>query len=317
MDQITLWMAVGIIIASYSVIANDSVQSLGTWIASNQNVPWQKLWITASVVLVGTLWYGWYVNGGDISYGRLDKIPFTEPQWYHATAPLILLALTWYGIPVSTSFLVLSAFASGIVMQQVLMKSMIGYAFAAIFAYLTWMIITWFMNEREPVPKNQKPYWIWAQWFSTMLLWFTWLSHDVANFAVFLPRQVPADVLLILTTLLVCGLAFMFANGGGKIQQIVLTKKHTTYIRSATFIDLIYFLILLFFKEYQIFGKIPMSTTWVFVGLLCGRELAISAMSSGKYKLKSVFPIVGKDFLKMLVGLGASVGIVLAIQYYN
>ena len=33
------------------------------------------------------------------------------------------------------------------------------------------------------------------------------------------------------------------------------------------------------------------------------------------YKFKYVFPIVAKDFGKMMVGLGASVGIVLFIHY--
>ena len=45
-----------------------------------------------------------------------------------------------------------------------------------------------------------------------------------------------------------------------------------------------------------------MSTTWVFVGLLCGRELAISTMNKD-YKFKYVFPLIGKDFIKMIFGL--------------
>ena len=57
-----------------------------------------------------------------------------------------------------------------------------------------------------------------------------------------------------------------------------------------------------------------MSTTWVFVGLLCGRELAIATMNK-EYKLRYVFPLVGKDFLKMIFGLSVSVGIVLTIHY--
>ena len=35
----------------------------------------------------------------------------------------------------------------------------------------------------------------------------------------------------------------------------------------------------------------------------------------GKQKTKSVFPLVAKDFGKMMVGLGASVALVLAIHY--
>jgi len=33
------------------------------------------------------------------------------------------------------------------------------------------------------------------------------------------------------------------------------------------------------------------------------------------YKLRYVFPLIGKDFLKMIVGLSVSVGIVLSIHY--
>ena len=62
-------------------------------------------------------------------------------------------------------------------------------------------------------------------------------------------------------------------------------------------------------------NNIPMSTTWVFVGLLCGRELALNTGLTKKGNLKSIFPIVAKDFLKLIVGLLVSVSIVLAIHY--
>ena len=62
-------------------------------------------------------------------------------------------------------------------------------------------------------------------------------------------------------------LAFIFFNHGGAIQKVVLTKTNTTDIRSATFVDLIYGIVLFGFKEVS---HIPMSTTWVFVGLLAG-----------------------------------------------
>ena len=69
------------------VIANDSVQTLGTWIASNnEKFNYKILWGASSAVLLWALWYGWYTYGGDISYGRLNKIPFAEVQWYHALA---------------------------------------------------------------------------------------------------------------------------------------------------------------------------------------------------------------------------------------
>jgi hypothetical protein len=312
MDALTLWMVVGFIFAAYAVIANDSVQTLGTWIASNnEKFHWRTMWIAASAVLIYTLWYGWYMNGGDISYGRLNKIPFQEVKWYHALAPAVLLALTRVGVPVSTSFLVLSAFASTFVLEKMLMKSMMGYAVAAVAAYVIWLVVSRLLDEAKPVKENHKTYWRVAQWVTTGFLWFTWLSHDMANIAVFLPRQLDVPLMLMITAVFVIGLGFMFREGGGKIQQIVVEKHNTRYVRSATIIDLVYWLILYFFKE---LNDIPMSTTWVFVGLLCGRELAMASYT-GKAKFKTVFPLIGRDFMKMMVGLGASLGIVLLIHY--
>jgi len=311
-DALTIWMAIGFLLAAYSVIANDSVQTLGTWIASNnEKFNWKILWGSASVVLLWALWYGWVVNGGDISYGRLTKIPFQEIQWYHAAAPAILLVLTRIGVPVSTSFLVLSAFASTFVLEKMLMKSIMGYAIAGIAAYVLWHVISRVIDEKKSIGDHwSRPYWRVAQWGTTGLLWWTWLSHDMANIAVFLPRQVPIDLMIVVSIVFVLGLAWMFRERGGKIQNIVLEKHSTKYIRSATLIDLVYFVILYFFKE---LNDIPMSTTWVFVGLLTGRELAIATVHNTK--MKQVFPLVTRDFMKMMIGLGASVGIVLFIHY--
>ena len=312
MELVTLWMAVGFLFAAYSVIANDSVQTLGTWIASNnERVNWKVMWVAASSVLLWALWYGWYMYGGDISYGRLNKIPFQEIQWYHALAPGLLLLLTRIGVPVSTSFLVLSAFASTFVLEKMLMKSMMGYAVAAVAAYALWLGITKILDEDKPVKEEHKKYWRIGQWFTTGFLWWTWLSHDMANIAVFLPRELPVDLMVVISAVFVAGLWWMFREGGGKIQNIVLEKHNTRYVRSATIIDGVDWIILFFFKE---LNDIPMSTTWVFVGLLCGRELAMATMT-GKEKFKVVFPLIGKDFLKMMVGLAASVGVVLAIHY--
>jgi len=312
MDALTLWSLMGFLFAAYAVIANDSVQTLGTWMASNnERFSYTTLWAAASSVLLATLWYGWYVNGGDISYGRLNKIPWEEVQWYHAAAPAILVLLTRLGVPVSTSFLVLSAFASTFVLEKMLMKSIMGYGIAALFAYGVWYVVSRHLDESVPVKEEHKAYWRVAQWVATGGLWWTWLSHDMANIAVFLPRQIPVDLMVMISIIFVVGLYIMFRERGGKIQQIVLEKHNTRYVRSATLIDLFYWLCLYFFKE---LNDIPMSTTWVFVGMLAGRELAIASFMNKK-KYRSVFPLVARDFQKMMIGLGASVALVLAIHW--
>ena len=311
MDVTLLYTIVGFTLASYSVIANDSVQTLGTWIASNSNkFKWYFMWMAASVVLLFTLWYGWFVNNGDISYGRLTKIPYQTVEWYHAVAPMILVALTRFGVPVSTTFLVLSAFASTVVLEKVLLKSAMGYMVAAAAAYLIWLAVSKFWETKKEIPESHEKWWRVAQWCTTGWLWFTWLSHDMANIAVFLPRQISVEVMLLISGVFVIGLAYMFHEKGGKIQEIVLSKTNVSYVRSATLVDLIYSIILWYFKGYN---NIPMSTTWVFVGLLAGRELAFATIN-GKYKFKTVFPLVGRDFFKMMIGLALSVAIVLAIH---
>jgi phosphate/sulfate permease len=310
MELTYIYMVIGFTLAAYSVVANDSVQTLGTFIASNSDkFKWYILAGAASLVLCLTLLNGWYFHG-DISYGRLNKIPFQEIKWYHAAAPGFLLLLTRFGIPVSTTFLVLSAFASTVVLEKVLIKSVIGYALAAVIAYVLWIVISRYINEKFDEVKNPAR-WRVFQWLTTGFLWYTWLSHDMANIAVFLPRDLPFVMLLAVMGLLTFLLFYIFYEKGGRIQKIVLEKTGTRFVRSATIIDGVYAFILLYFKFYN---DIPMSTTWVFVGLLCGRELAIATVVS-YYKLGYVFPIIGKDFLKMIMGLLVSVAIVLAIHY--
>ena len=314
MDIHTLYAFIGFMLAAYAVIANDSVQTLGTFIASNIRVfKWYWLWLAASVVLAFTLVYGWHINDGDISYGRLAKIPPVQIEWYHAAAPAVLVLLTRIGIPVSTTFLVLSVFASTFVLEKMLVKSVVGYGLAAIVAYVLWMVLAHFINEKfNTVKQGTRAYWRVAQWLSTGFLWFSWLSHDMANIAVFLPRELPFEYLIGAITILVFWLAVIFYTQGGKIQKIVLEKTGSRYMRSATIIDLIYAMILWYFKE---LNSIPMSTTWVFVGLLTGRELAIATVHRADYKMGYVFPLIGKDFLKMMVGLIISVALVITIHY--
>ena len=127
----------------------------------------------------------------------------------------------------------------------------------------------------------------------------------------YLPRQLSIELLIIVMAYFTILLFYIFYIQGGRIQSVVLEKTGTRYARSATIINVIYAAVLFYFKE---LNDLPMSTTWVFVGLLCGRELAIATMNRD-YKLGYVFPLIGKDFLKMVFGLTVSVGIVLAIHY--
>ena len=314
MELSLIYTILGFGLAAWSVTANDSIQCLGTFIASKQKwFKWYTLAASASFAMIVTVSYGWWMYDGDISYGRLTQIPYQEIQWYHAVAPGILLLLTRIGIPVSTTFLVLSAFASTVVLEKMLLKSVVGYAVAAVAAYVCWIGISKFINEKfDEITTDWKiTFWRNAVWVTTAFLWATWLMHDVANIAVYLPRKLDFSLLVIVLIYFTILLFYIFYIHGGPIQKVVLDKTGTRYARSATIINIIYAVVLYYFKE---LNNLPMSTTWVFVGLLCGRELAISTMNKD-YKLKYVFPLIGKDFVKMIFGLSVSIGIVLVIHY--
>jgi len=313
-DYTTLWIILGFGFAGYSVIANDSVQTLGTFMNSNQDVKWQWMWLAASVVLVFTLVTGWYANAGDISHGRLERIPWVQPQWYHALAPLTLLILTRLGVPVSTSFLVLSVFTTSVLLEKMLVKSFLGYGIAAMVAYVIWIGLARVLNERTDIlTRGREKWWRISQWVSTGVLWYMWLSHDVSNIAVFLPRQISIELLLIVCVFFILLLGGMFYERGAKIQNIVKSKTDTRYVRSATLIDFVYALVLYVFK---IYNNIPLSTTFVFLGLLAGREFAIATVMNKNMK-RGVFPIVGRDFFKLMIGIVASIVIVLLVKELN
>ena len=131
-----IYMVVGFLLAAYAVVANDSIQTLGTFLASNAHRPWWLLWLFASGVLLAVLCYGWVVNSGNVAYGRLEKFPVPAGgvSWLHAIPPLALLVLTRLGVPVSTTFLVLTVFAvtggEPGNLNAMLVKSSVGYVVA-------------------------------------------------------------------------------------------------------------------------------------------------------------------------------------------
>jgi hypothetical protein len=66
----------------------------------------------------------------------------------------------------------------------------------------------------------------------------------------------------------------------------------------------------LFFKE---LSNLPMSTTWVFVGLLAGREIGL-VWRLGVRPARELAPLVFKDLAKVTTGLVASVLLVYLIR---
>ncbi|WP_300542808.1 hypothetical protein [Maricaulis sp.] len=343
MADITLaaWVfsIVGFLIASYSIVANDAIQTLGTFLSSNARRPWWVLWLYACSIIVAVMLWGYYAGGQDIAFGRLNTLPYPEGgvKWWHAIPPLFLLVLTRYGVPVSTTFLVLTIFAltggaeTEGVLPKMLTKSALGYLVAIGAAFVVYLIVSrtferW-IDRTKDLPHT--PLWFVLQWCSTAFLWSQWLMQDLANIFVFLPRAtelVPvmengapvlqdgvavmqtqvtfSPMLLIFATAVMLLLhAIIFATRGGEIQKIVLTKTNTTDVRAATLVDFIYGIILFVFKEVN---DVPMSTTWVFLGMLAGREIAVSYVAGLRSRMAALWDVVS-DVIRAFIGLIISV----------
>lgn len=331
----TLWgvevfAIVGFLLASYSIVANDAIQTLGTFLSSNAQRHWIVLWLYACSIILAVMATAWFTGSGDISFGRLNQLPYPEAgiSWWHAIPPLCLMVLTRFGIPVSTTFLVLTIFAmtggaaTEGVLGQMLVKSALGYVIALFVGGLVYALVAGSFERWIAVtPGNSHGrFWTLLQWCSTAFLWSQWLVQDLANIFVFLPRRTvqspegtsvvfDGELILFSTCVMLLMHAWIFATRGGEIQKIVLTKTNTTDVRAATLVDFLYALILIFFQD---LSDVPMSTTWVFLGLLAGREIAIARIVALRDH-REAFRDVATDVGRAMIGLVVSVVVAVAL----
>lgn len=319
---VAMWF--GFILAAYSAVSNDSIQTIGTFIASNADRKWYILWLYIGGIFLVTVLVGWLANSGDVTYGRLQatdesgELAFPKPEnfaFLQIAAPIFLLVLTRLRMPVSTTFLLLSSFAvSPGAVGSVITKSINAYFLAFGLGLVVWLIISR-LTTRYFKGKPAK-WWIAAQWITSGTLWSVWIMQDAANIAIYLPRSLSLAQFIGFSSVVFLGLGLIFFMKGDKIQEIVNEKSEVRDIRSATIIDFVYAIILV----YKLFiSVIPMSTTWVFIGLLGGRELGIrlrekTKQKSKKKRIKQAFVMVGKDLGLATIGLIVSVIIATSVN---
>lgn len=315
-SHIAMW--IGFMLAGYSAIANDSIQTIGTFIASNSQRKWYYLWLFMGGIFIITVTISWILFDGDVSYQRLQSKGFaqspSEFSFLQLTAPIILLILTRMRMPVSTTFLLLNVFStSSDAILSVLGKSLSGYLLTFVVAFVVWFVLSSLLKNL--LKGKPGKYWVFLQWITSGCLWSVWIMQDASNIAIFLPRSLNIWQFMAFTSFIFLGLGLIFYLKGDKIQSIVNEKSDVTDIRSATIIDFVY-CGLLYYKLFE--STVPMSTTWVFIGLLGGRELAISLSKEGYAKrTKSTIKalkMVGKDLSYALIGLIVSIILALAIN---
>jgi len=315
--NIAMW--VGFMLAGYAAIANDSIQTIGTFIASNSHRKWYFLWLFMGTIFVITVTISWLQFDGDVSYQRLLSKGFKDSPdeftFLQLAAPVILLILTRMRMPVSTTFLLLNVFTTkSSAIMGVLEKSLSGYFLAFGTAMVIWFVVSYYSKR---IFKNKpKDYWIVIQWITSGLLWSVWIMQDAANIAIFLPRSLSVWQFIGFTAYIFFGLGLLFYRKGDRIQSIVSEKSDVTDVRNATIIDFVYSA-LLYYKLFE--STLPMSTTWIFIGLLGGRELSVSISKKDYFKRmkssKKALMMIGRDMLYALIGLVVSVILAMSINH--
>lgn len=312
--KIAMWL--GFMFAGYSAVANDSIQTIGTFIASNSNRKWYWLWLYIGLIFVIAILTSWFLYDGDVSFLRLqskglEQAP-TDFAFLQLAAPVILLVLTRMKIPVSTTFMLLTSFSGSLsTVTGMLQKSTSGYFIAFTCSVLIWLI---FSKPFQRLVKGEAHQaWVWFQWITSGTLWYLWIAQDAANIAVYLPRSLQIGELLFFLAFIFGGLGLLFYLKGDKIQGIVNEKSDVADVRSATLIDLVYAFILFWFTQVN---TIPMSTTWVFIGLLAGREVGMKAAKYGTStgKWKKTWMLIGKDIVYVSIGLLVSMILAIAVN---
>ncbi len=312
--KIAMWL--GFLFAGYAAIANDSIQTIGTFLASNMKRPWWLLALYIGGIFVVTMLVSWFMYDGDVSFQRLSSKGFEEApqefQFLQLAAPLVLLLLTRLQMPVSTTFLCLSAYASSVEgITGILQKSLMGYAIAFVVAFLVWYLFS--RAIKGLVKGKAHPVWTFFQWVISGILWAVWLMQDLANIAVTLPRSLSVVEVFFFIAYIFIGLGVLFYLRGDKIQNVVTKKSEVQDVRGATVIDFVYALILIFFQS---MSKVPMSTTWVFIGLLGGREIAMTLAPDYKLgrKMKKTWKLVRGDIRNASIGLLVSIIVAILVN---
>lgn len=306
-------------ITTIAITSNDFPQTFASYQATQSNTVLNKIFniLVFGAVLwtVHSLFY-FYFEPGEIHCFKLDGYPeaqsFTLVQ---ALTPILVIIASRFRFPLSTSFAVLTVFSvtsanSFELTSKMIVKSLNGYVIAYICAVAIWLLVvllerylkkkgligesSWLAQSAPGRFMMHDQLWKILQLITTMSLWAVWLMQDTANSAVFLPRQLPLWLFLIAVSIYMIALTVILWREGGEMQGAVEEHHPIPDAKSATLVDAVYAVILFVFL---VLSNTPMSTTFVFFGLLAGRHTVLNRVRS-QGSIKSSLWLAFKYFFK-------------------
>lgn len=290
----------------YNVIANNFVQTVGTFVTSSKNISKLNLFLYLAIIFIFNVLLAWKSYDGRIHRGFLEEIEYKDSIRYSALLiPIILNLLTRFRIPISTTFLTLPLFSKTYNLTNIISKAFSGYFVSFIISFIIWNLV--YEKYKKHLKSNDNyEFWKAIQYISIGVLWYSWLSTCMSSFLVFLPRKFNIRHLILFLFIGILLLVIIAKNGICNMEEIVEEKSDLKNIRSSVIFNITYSILLLVFKFND---RINITTTWLFLGLLDGRELSITnskatAMSGNSYKtcLKKIF----RDLYLSIIGIFVS-----------
>lgn len=291
-------------VSSYTVVANNYIQTIGSFIVNNKQKFWSN-WFFVSVNFTIATLISWFIFNGSLDYSFLKNVEYQKDlNIIIIFIPLLLNIFTKYGIPVSATFLIIPLFGSNSTVHIMLTKTVTSYFLAFMVAFFVWRTIyKYFKNFIKYEKDDLNFFWNFMEYITTALVWIAWNILNICVFVVFVDRDFSIYELLAVNIIVIFVIYIIMVNSGGQIEKIIRDKKDNANKKTTAIFNLLFAIILL---SLEFFSNVPLTTTWVFLGLLAGRELALSYVEKGIFadkKSKISLVKIIKDLNKAIIGI--------------
>ncbi len=272
----------------YNVMVNNFIQTLGTFNVSNKYAKKWKIFLYLASIFIAYFVYTWLKYDGNIRKGSLRHIEYKDSFGYSLLLLPILVALfNYFGIPVSIAFLSIPLFISGEIVKAMIAKAFLNYFLAFAISFIFWNIL-YVEFKKILKKKDNHKFWMIVEYISIGILWCCWLNTCVSSFMVFLPPKLDLKhllLLLVIGTIIISIITILRSND--KMEQIIEEKTDVNNIMFSVLFNVLHSVVLVVLK---LNSEVPIATSWIFTGLLDGRELGIvtkksNSFSDQKYKL--------------------------------
>ncbi len=296
------WLVMTMIM--YNVMINNFIQTLGTFNISNKYTKKWKVFLYLVVIFVTYFVYTWLKYDGNIRKGSLRFIEYKDSFGYSILLlPMLLSLFNYFGIPVNLTFLSIPLFTDGKIVKSMVVEAFINYFLAFIISFVFWNIL-YVKFKKFLRKKDNYQFWRIIEYISIGILWYCWLNTCVSSFMVFLPPKLYLEhliLLLIIGSIVISIVTILRPED--KMEQIVEEKTDVKNIMSSVLFNILHSVVLLTLK---LNSKVPIATSWIFIGLLDGRELGITTRKANNFsdpKYKLCLEKISRDLYRNIIGI--------------